>query len=217
MARYLTAFLWLLHAICGSSFSVHNSWGLTLGHLKTTSPSMVTLNSVRETREARRKDLEEGLRPSFDIEPTQVPLEEDPLVPVVKAAVKAADMRKAEDIVAFRVTDLTLVTEFKMICVGNSRPQNQAIAKAIEEDLQEQFGLEPRGEGKADSGWILLDYGDFIVHVMTPKSRAYYDLDGFWKNGERLDISDVILPNAGASSASSLPEPEEEEVDPFWS
>eukprot|EP00638_Chattonella_subsalsa_P005766 CAMPEP_0117757494 /NCGR_PEP_ID=MMETSP0947-20121206/14773_1 /TAXON_ID=44440 /ORGANISM="Chattonella subsalsa, Strain CCMP2191" /LENGTH=215 /DNA_ID=CAMNT_0005577415 /DNA_START=133 /DNA_END=780 /DNA_ORIENTATION=+ len=165
------------------------------------------------TRETRRRELSDALNPLVDIEGTDVPITEDPLIPIVKTAVKAGDMRKAEGIVAYRVTDLTLVTEFKVIMVGNSRPQNQAIAKAIMDDLEEEHGLLPRQEGKADSGWILLDYGDLIIHIMTPKSRAYYDLDGFWRNGEMVDLSDVILPNTVPSSELQ----KEEEVDPFWS
>lgn len=51
------------------------------------------------------------------------------------------------------------------------------------------------GQGAPESGWILLDYGDIIVHIMTPKSRSYYDLDSFWSNGELVDTSAVVMPN----------------------
>lgn len=50
-------------------------------------------------------------------------------------------------------------------------------------------------QGAPESGWILLDYGDIIVHVMTPKSRSYYDLDTYWAAGERVDLSAVVTPN----------------------
>lgn len=76
-----------------------------------------------------------------------------------------------------------------MIVSGTSRPQNQAIAAAIVKDVEETFVDESTGvgkrclgkgvpEGTADSGWILIDYGDVMVHVMTPKSRLFYDLEG---------------------------------------
>jgi len=76
-----------------------------------------------------------------------------------------------------------------VIVSGTSRPQNQAIAAAIVKDVEETFVDEITGvgkrclgkgvpEGTADSGWILIDYGDVMVHVMTPKSRLFYDLEG---------------------------------------
>jgi Ribosomal silencing factor during starvation len=70
----------------------------------------------------------------------------------------------------------------------------------------------------------LLDYGDIIVHVMTPKSRAYYDLEAFWRAGETVDLSGVLLPNVPPSAnapradfgGDAFPDDDEEE-DPFWS
>jgi Ribosomal silencing factor during starvation len=75
------------------------------------------------------------------------------------------------------------------------------------------------------SGWILLDYGDIIIHIMTPKSRAYYDLDAFWRSGEVVDLSSILVPNAPAAKPSQYSDDElqdvevdeEEEIDPFWS
>lgn len=60
-------------------------------------------------------------------------------------------------------------------------------------------------EGSADSGWILLDYGDVMVHVMTPKSRLFYDMEGVWRKrgGESLDLSNVLVVENGGRSLSS--------------
>ena len=60
-------------------------------------------------------------------------------------------------------------------------------------------------EGSADSGWILLDYGDVMVHVMTPKSRLFYDMEGVWRKrgGESLDLSSVLVVEDGGSNSSS--------------
>ena len=92
-------------------------------------------------------------------------------------------MRKASDIVALRVTSCTSLTNFVVIVSGTSRPQNQAIANSIAKDVEEEYdGKRCLGkgvpEGSADSGWILLDYGEVMVHVMTPKSRLFYDIEG---------------------------------------
>lgn len=60
-------------------------------------------------------------------------------------------------------------------------------------------------EGSADSGWILLDYGDVMVHVMTPKSRLFYDMEGVWRKrgGESLDLSNVLVGEDGGNNSSS--------------
>jgi Ribosomal silencing factor during starvation len=74
-----------------------------------------------------------------------------------------------------------------------------------------------------NSGWILLDYGDIIIHIMTPKSRAYYDLDAFWRSGEVVDLSSILVPNAPAAKPSQYSdelqgvEDGDEDIDPFWS
>jgi ribosome-associated protein len=96
---------------------------------------------------------------------------DDPLVSELHTIAKAGDKRKAEQITALRVSHLTVTTEFFVTMVGNSRPQNQAIAAAIQEDMEEFHGRTGRLEGTADSGWILLDFGDIIINVMTPRSR----------------------------------------------
>jgi ribosome-associated protein len=120
-------------------------------------------------------------------------------------------MRKASDISAMRVTACTSLTNFVIIITGTSRPQNQAIANAIVKDVEEYHaGLRCLGngipEGSADSGWILLDYGDIMVHVMTPKSRLFYDMEGVWRKrgGESLDLSSVLVVEDGGNNSRTL-------------
>lgn len=167
---------------------------------------------------------------------------DDELAPVVKEIVMAADGRKAQDIVALRVSKCTSLTSFVLILCGNSRPQNQAIAASIRDSMKEAFvttdgketySLRGNGvpEGSADSGWILLDYGDIMVHIMTPKSRLFYDMEGQWrdKGGESMDLEHLLVPNTVPSS-SATPGADSatpvlgggmanlsEEDDPFWS
>lgn len=120
----------------------------------------------------------------YDLPDEEVPLEQDDTLPVVRTIAAAADKRKGEDIYAIRVSSLTIVSSFFVLITGNSRPQIQAIAAAILEDVQEQHDLEPRngGEGTADSGWILLDFGEFSYcrshyclenHSPSPSSHTY--------------------------------------------
>jgi len=161
-------------------------------------------------------------------EPSKVSPEQDELADMVRCVVKAADGRKAENIVAMRVSKVSTVTSFVIIVSGNSRPQNQAIAAAVKKDMEEEYDMLPGStgvpEGDAQSGWIVLDYGSIMCHVMTPKSRLYYNVEGQWKDkeGEYMDLSDVLIPNSIMESSSSSTgtntmEGLSKEEDPFWS
>jgi len=138
---------------------------------------------------------------------------------LAKIIVKAADDRKAEDIVCVQVAQVTTMTCFLVILSGNSRPQNQAIAASIMEDVEEQVGIKRNPEGTADSGWMILDYGSVMVHIMTPRSRSYYDIEGQWreKGGTGVDVKDILVPNKVVQSSSDTMEGLTEEEDPFWS
>jgi ribosome-associated protein len=160
---------------------------------------------------------------------------------LVRTIVRAADARKAEQIVALQVHAVTTLTSYLVVLSGSSRPQNSAIAASITGDVFDQFGLKPVGngvpEGSAESGWMVIDYGSVMVHIMTPKSRLFYNVEGQWrqKGAVEMDVSDCVLPNtvAPAAALSSSPEtatPAEEadvqptrrseparEDDPFWS
>ncbi|GAX16758.1 hypothetical protein FisN_21Hh205 [Fistulifera solaris] len=148
---------------------------------------------------------------------------DETLLPLLECIVKAADGRKAEDIVALQVNHVSTLTSVLVIVSGNSRPQNQAIAAAITRDVQDELGQRPGGngvpEGSAESGWILLDYGSVMVHIMTPKSRLYYNVEGQWKEkgGVATNIDYLLIPNqvvGRRDDAKMEPAPED---DPFWS
>ncbi len=165
------------------------------------------------------------------VDPSEVTakLGDDESLPLVHAVCKAADDRKADNIVAMRVSGSTSLTDWIIICSGNSRPQNNAIAGNIQDEVAEQFGEEYAllgngvPEGNADSGWIILDFASVMVHVMTPKSRLFYDIEGKWQKEAKgevqyLDLTPVLTPNPFASSKEEEEEvPAEEEEDPFWS
>jgi len=137
----------------------------------------------------------------------------------VKIIAKAADDRKADDIVSLQVAQCTTMTSYLVIVSGNSRPQNQAIAAAIKEDMEEKVGIVRNPEGTADSGWMILDYGSIMVHIMTPRSRSYYELEDRWRSrgGTGVDLGDVLVPNKVDESSDSTMEGLTEEEDPFWS
>ncbi len=101
----------------------------------------------------------------------------DPAVSLGKAlrAAGVAESRQAEDVVVLDLRGQTLVTDYFVICTGTSRVQIRALTEAIADAL-------PRGvrEGDADAGWVLLDYGDVVVHVFSPDARRFYRLERLW-------------------------------------
>ena len=101
---------------------------------------------------------------------------------LVRIAAAAADAKGAEDLVAFDVSDpLPLVDAF-LLATGTSERNVAAIADAIEEAMLEQGVKRLRREGKAEARWILVDFGDLVVHVFHEQERVFYSLERLWKD-----------------------------------
>lgn len=106
----------------------------------------------------------------------------------VKIAVEACRTKKAEDLVVLDLTGLASFTDFFIILHGNSNRQNVAIYESVEEELKE-IAIRPLSvEGKENAEWILMDYGEFIVHIFSLKAREYYALEKLWGDGIRLSL-----------------------------
>lgn len=126
------------------------------------------------------EDLEED---EFEIEPIQ----DDPVAKATLIA-ETADAVKAEDIVALDLRGLTIIADFFLICTGNSSIQLRAITDRIEEKMREHGFRKLRVEGYQEATWILLDYGDVVVHIMAAEQRAFYRIEEFWKEAPRLEL-----------------------------
>jgi ribosome-associated protein len=96
--------------------------------------------------------------------------------------------RKAIGLVILEVKDLSSFTDHFLICSGNSDRQVQAIASHLEEKLGKE-GILPLGiEGKREGRWILLDYGDVVVHIFFHPVREFYDLERLWSEASRVEL-----------------------------
>lgn len=111
---------------------------------------------------------------------------------LLRIAVKAADDKRAEDIVALSMKGISLIADYFIICHGNSDKQVQAIAKEIKEKVEENQITVKRVEGFDEARWILLDLGDVVVHVFHRDERIYYNLERLWGDAPREDIRSVI-------------------------
>jgi len=107
----------------------------------------------------------------------------------LRAAIEAAQEKKASDLVVLDLRGLASFTDFFLLATGNTNRQLKTIADAIEEELAKK-GVKPdHVEGYSHGDWVLMDYVDFIVHVFTPRSREYYNLERLWGDAERLAIA----------------------------
>lgn len=110
---------------------------------------------------------------------------------VIKGSRAALD-RKAFDLIAFDLRGISDMADFFLICTGTTNTHVRAIADAIEEALLREGIKMGHKEGYLESTWILLDYGDIVVHIFTNEKRQYYDLERLWGDAPRLDLSASI-------------------------
>ncbi|OHW62517.1 ribosomal silencing factor RsfS [Andreesenia angusta] len=110
----------------------------------------------------------------------------------VKLIVNAAQDKKAFDINVLNIAGLSSIADYFVVASGNNERQAVAIADEIEDRMSE-IGLEPLNkEGHQTGRWVLLDYGDIIVHVFHREEREFYNLEKLWVDAESIEIEDII-------------------------
>ena len=111
----------------------------------------------------------------------------------VKLAITCASEKKAFDIVAIDLREIASFTEFFIIASGANQRQVQAISDEIGEQLKKQLNSRfIRIEGYSSGEWVLLDFGDFIVHIFEQKAREFYDLERLWRDAKKVEIPKEI-------------------------
>ncbi len=110
----------------------------------------------------------------------------------VRIIVKAADDKQAREMVLLNLSGLTMMTDYFFICSGSSNVHMRTITDNILEAMKHAGMGGIRVEGYESAQWILLDYGDIVVHVMAPEQREYYGLEHFWNEAEKVPISSTI-------------------------
>jgi ribosome-associated protein len=103
-------------------------------------------------------------------------------VDLARIIVNLASDKKGENIVLMDMRQASPITDFFVIVSGSSDRQLKAIIDHIGQETKKQYGILPwRTEGTASNGWVLIDFGDVVVHAFLPEKRAYYDLEGLWR------------------------------------
>lgn len=111
----------------------------------------------------------------------------------ILTALRAASEKKAQNSVVLDLEAVADFTSYFVITSGTNTRQVQAIADGIEEELKKEGTRPSRIEGYNSAEWILMDYGDFIVHVFYEESRRFYDLERLWRDGRRVKLPDELV------------------------
>jgi ribosome-associated protein len=125
------------------------------------------------------------------------------LRPEIRWAVEAAQDKQAVDITVLKLAGAGAFADYFLLCSGRSQPQIQAIGEAIEERLRRQGVRLAHREGKLGTEWVLLDYGEFVVHIFSERARQYYDLERLWRTAERLDFPAPEKPSESRGESES--------------
>ena len=107
---------------------------------------------------------------------------------MVKLAKTALEDKKAGDIKVIDISGVSVLADYFLIANGNNRNQVQAMADNVDEQLTKADYSLKSMEGYPTGNWILMDYGDLVVHVFDRQNRLFYDLERIWRDGEQIDV-----------------------------
>jgi ribosome-associated protein len=111
---------------------------------------------------------------------------------LLELAYKAADDKRAEDIVVLDMKGVSLIADYFLICHGNSDKQVQAIARELKDKAEENGYTVKRLEGFDQARWILVDLGDIVAHVFHKDERGYYNLERLWGDASFVEVSESL-------------------------
>ena len=119
----------------------------------------------------------------------------------IRRALNAAAEKKAIDPTVLDLRGISTFTDFFVIVTGANRRQVQAISDEVVERLKRNGNPAARVEGYQNAEWVLIDYGDFVVHIFDDKARRFYDLERLWREARRRDLSPDDLTQLGSLRA----------------
>lgn len=113
---------------------------------------------------------------------------ENKVLNMVKLAIEALEDKKAEDIKIIDISDISVIADYFVIAGGNNASQIQALCDNVEEKLGRNGCLCKQKEGYETANWVLLDFGDIIIHIFDKENRLLYDLERIWRDGKSVDV-----------------------------
>lgn len=110
---------------------------------------------------------------------------------MAKLAIQALEDKKADDIKVIDISDVSTIADYFIIASGKNRSQIQAMCDNVDETLGRAGVSIKQTEGYKNANWILMDYGDIIVHIFDTENRLFYDLERIWRDGKEMDKSEL--------------------------
>ena len=110
---------------------------------------------------------------------------------MAKLAIEALEDKKAEDIKVIDISEVSVIADYFIIAGGTNRSQIQTLADNVDEKLGRAGHPSKQVEGYDTANWILMDFGDVIVHVFDKENRLLYDLERIWRDGQQVDTAEI--------------------------
>lgn len=111
---------------------------------------------------------------------------------MVQIVYDALDEKLGEDIEILKVDEISVIADYLVIANGRNQNQLNAMTDLVEEKMIEAGYKSKRIEGNKNSSWVLMDYGDVIVHVFSKEDRLFYDLERIWKDGKKISREELV-------------------------
>ena len=124
----------------------------------------------------------------------------DRAIELVRDAAEAASDKLADNIIAFDVSDQLIITDAFVLCSAPNDRQVRSIVDAVEERLRASGAKPVRREGERDGRWVLLDYGEIVVHVQHEEERLYYSLERIWRDCPMIPLPETVTSGRGGAT-----------------
>lgn len=113
-------------------------------------------------------------------------------VEMARIAYQALDEKKAEDIRIIQISEISVMADYFVIANGTNLSQIQAMVENVQEKMEQAGFTVKRVEGNRSSTWVLLDYGDIVVHIFDQEDRLFYDLERIWSDGKTVSPEEFL-------------------------
>jgi len=111
----------------------------------------------------------------------------------VEAAAESLQGKMAEDVVLLDVRGNSIITDFYLLATGRNMPHLKALAAETSKTMKQIVDHPVRLSGTPESGWVIVDAGDIVIHIFHSEKRAYYNLEELWNDAERIDVEECLL------------------------